>query len=1351
MTKPAVEDVLGKIAVIGMSGRYPKAANLEQYWKNLAEGRECISFFSDEELLEAGAPPELVHNPDYVKALGAYEGTFLFDAPFFGYTPREAELLDPQHRVLMECAWESLEYAGYDPSRYPGRIGMFAGSGATQYLFELLSFSELWNVANRFALLTYNDRDFLATQIGYKLDLRGPCITVQTACSTSLVAIVLACQSLLTYQSDIALAGGVTLDAQERGGHLYQQGGVASIDGHCRAFDASATGIVGGCGAGVVALKRLQDAREDGDTVHAVILGFGLNNDGASRVGFTAPGVEGQVGAYSDAIAMAGINPETIAFVECHGTGTPIGDPIELTALTRAFRSHTSKRNFCAFGSVKTNIGHTGAAAGVAGFTKAVLSLEHKTIPPSLHFRTPNPQLELEQSPFYVNTEAKSWPQGAVRRRAATTSLGAGGTNAHVILEEAPEQISFPSVRTHHLLVLSAKSSSTLNALNANLAQHLTLHPPESMADLEYTLQVGRKVFPYRRFVVCRGKNSVEALNSGMNTPPSFREKPAGPLVYLFPGQGSQRVNMARDLYAIDPMFREQMQLCAEVLKPELGLNLLELLYPDSHGQETAAERLAQTQYTQPALFTIEYALAKTWMKWGLHPECMIGHSVGEYTAACLAGVFSLETALRLVASRGRLMQQAPDGSMTGIMLPASVVASMLVQHPEVSLAAFNAPSACVISGPTAAVAKMEERLAEDQVSYARLHVTSPFHSAMMESIIPAFRKELEKIKMAPPKLRYMSSLTGKWITADEATNPEYWTRHLRQPVNFCDAVLTLLQTPRRIFLEVGPGHTLTSLVAQYPQRTLAHPTICSLPHPRNGTLDNFAFLLNAMGQLWLEGCEFNWRAVHCGEARRRIPLPTYPFEKHYYRITTRKKPLSAAGDQLQENEASRNEEQKSAQVFACHERPILSTPYVAPRNELERAIARVWASTLGIHGVGADDNFVELGGHSLLAIQLSNRISEIFAVPFTVEQLYQAPTIAGVAGCAARLFAENSETAAAEAETGKMFALGNGRPSAHSPAIRDNYGAETSTIQPRMYPGLEAPLVPIRAVGKRQALFLVHPGGGGTKVYQELAKYLDQEQPVYAFQCHVLGSQKAHPLVPVEEMAAHYNRFLLQVQRAGPYLLGGWSTGGVVAFEMAVQLQNCGHAVSLVGIFDAASRHHPENGSISPRLRMAEDILATGVALAAREGQTFGLSRSDLEHLSENEQLEMFVRELQSKKIVPPEVDRRALQALLTTFANTHKALEYYIPGTYHGRVLVLRATDITPELRELTKDIYDDPSFGWQQYCTRPVDVRYVPGDHMHIAVEPNIRTLAAVFQRCIDELGINGSETLQSSSVP
>ena len=878
-------DVLAKVAVVGMAGRYPGARNIEEFWKNLEKGTNCITSFTGKELLACGVDPALIANPNYVKAAGVYENTYLFDAAFFGYTPAEAELIDPQHRVFLECCWEALEHAGYDSWGYEGRIGVFAGSGRTEYLRELLSNPRIRELTDAWALSTYNDKDFLSLRAGYDLNLRGPCITVQTTCSTSLTSITLACQSLLSYQSDIVLAGGVTLSTKERAGYLYQEGGVRSRDGRNRAFDADASGTVGASGVGVVVLKRLEDALAEHDSIHAVILGFGLNNDGASRASFVAPGRDGQAAVIRDALAMAGVNPETIGFVECHGTATRIGDPIEIAALTQAFRSYTSKRNFCAVGSVKSNIGHTDNAAGVAGFTKAVLSLKHKLIPPTTHFRRPNPEIDFANSPFFVNPETQDW-KTELPRRAAVTSLGAGGTNAHVILEEAPLLLPSASHRPWHLLVWSAKSSSALQRMSGNLHAHFSKHSEDSIADAEYTLQIGRRTFPYRHFLVCTDhSDAVKKLGqfSALNISNSCSDRGTPPVTFLFPGQGPQYLNMGRELYECESVFHKELALCAEHLKPELGLDICSLLYPKID-HEATARQLDQTQYTTSCLFAVEYALAKLWISWGVKPDCMIGHSIGEYVVACLAGVLSLSDALRLVSTRGRLMQGLPGGSMMAVLMTERDLRLRLESIPGISLAAVNGPSVCVVSGPTDVVIELEKNLTKQEIVCRKLRISHACHSAMMDPILEDFRREVQRTPLHEPQVRYISSLTGNWITPEEATSPDYWVDHLRWTVQFARGLEKLFQEPRRAFLEVGPGRTLSSLVEQHPSRSSDHICVSSLPRPKDDLQTDLELTLTTLGQLWLEGISPDWKAFHAADTCYRIPLPSYPFEGKYYR-----------------------------------------------------------------------------------------------------------------------------------------------------------------------------------------------------------------------------------------------------------------------------------------------------------------------------------------------------------------------------------------------------------------------------------------------------------------------------------
>ena len=1013
-------DPIGKIAVVGMAARFPGSRAVEQFWNNLKAGKECISFFTDQELLESGVDPELLARPEYVRARGVYEGTYLFDASFFGYTPRDAELLDPQHRVFLECAWEALEDAGYDPLSYPGRIGLFAGSGPTSYLHELLSMQDIWMYVDKFSLPTYCDKDFLVTRVGYKLNLRGPCITVQTACSTSLVSIAMACQNLLGFTCDLAMAGGVTLNPREKGGYLYKEGAIGSPDGHCRTFDRDALGTIGSSGCGIVVLKRLEDALAHGDTIHAVVLGVGLNNDGSSRIGFAAPGLEGQVAVSSDAIAMAGIDPETIGYIECHGTATPIGDPIEIAALTRSFRNYTQRRNFCAVGSVKTNIGHTDTAAGVAGFIKAVLALEHKYIPASLHFHQPNPAIDFENSPFWVNTELREWTSGPEPRRAGVSSFGLGGTNAHVILEEPPQQISSLTSRASHLLLLSAKTMPAVEEMTARLLRHIKEHPEEMLADVAHTLQLGRHLFSYRRAIVC-DQVGIVAESSGARladkTFTAFREKQAGPVAFLFPGQGPQYVNMGKELYRTERIFHEHIDLCADLLVPELGLDIREVLYPSAGKSQDATATLDQIKYTTPILFTIEYSLAKLWMEWGLRPQGMIGHSTGEYAAACVAEVFSLEDALRLVCARGRLMQQQPCGAMTAVLLSEKEVFPLIQSVGSLSIAAINGPSTCVISGKTEAMAAFEGTLRQREVPYRRLHISHASHSEMMDPILEDFRQEVEKAKLNAPRIPYLSNLTGTWIKDSEARDPDYWVRHIRHTVRFSDGLSEMLKQPDYILLEVGPGRMLNSLVAQHPEKTPEHVVLPSLPHPKNDPQGDWEFLLMTLGQLWLEGVPINWTAFHADEKRRRIPLPTYPFERQHYQLAFPVAPktvsveghtgFQAAEIHLVNGNGSTHAGLRS---FGRHPRPNLNTPHVGPRNELEQAIAGLWQETLGIEGPGVNDNFIAMGGHSLLAIQLVTRLRNLFELNLPMAAFYRTPTIAGTARALAQFLAESLE-----------------------------------------------------------------------------------------------------------------------------------------------------------------------------------------------------------------------------------------------------------------------------------------------------------------------------------------------------
>ena len=876
------------IAIIGMAGRFPGAKNIQEFWDNLKAGVESISFFSDEELAASGVDvAEVTDDPTYVRARGILPDADLFDAAFFGVYAKEAELMDPQGRVMLECAWQALEDAGYDPETYAGTIGVYAGVSTSNayFLKNLYPNRRSIEAVKSFQTLVNNEPDSLTMRISYKLNLTGPSVTVLTTCSSSLVAVYHACQNLLHGQCDMVLVGGVCITLPQKRGYWYQEGGMDSRDGHCRPFDENASGTVFGNGAGMVVLKRLRDAVSDGDHIYAVIKGIAVNNDGSSKGSYAAPSVDGQAKVIALAHADAGVDPESISYVEAHGTATPTGDPIEVAGLTKAFRNKTDKKAFCALGSVKSNVGHLDSAAGITGLIKTALSLKHRTLPPTLHFTKPNPKLNLGESPFYVNDKSTEWKVEKTPRLAGLNSFGVGGTNAHAVLQEAPPIDPSGGSRSWQILLLSAKTDTALEKATSNLAEFLKSNPELNLADAAYTLQVGRRAFDHRRAVLCKDLNdAVSKLQSlDPKTVATKIEKQRGrPVVFMFPGQGAQYVNMGLELYRSEATFREAVDHCAEVLRPLVGIDLRAVLYPREQELEKSARQLKETAIAQPAIFVIEYALAKLWMEWGILPQKMIGHSIGEYTAACLAGVFTLDDALALLSARGRLMQSLPGGSMLAVPLPETELAALL--GPDVSLAAINSPSNCVIAGPKDAVEAFEKKLLEREVACRPLHTSHAFHSLMMDPILETFKEEIRKVKLSAPRIPFLSSPTGRWITAEQATDPSYWALHLREPVRFCDGRKELARLDDHILLEVGPGNTLTTL-AQHPSYGAADQVVLSsLGHVPEDHHD-VASTVNTLGRLWLAGASVDWRGFHSRQRRQRVPLPTYPFERKRYWI----------------------------------------------------------------------------------------------------------------------------------------------------------------------------------------------------------------------------------------------------------------------------------------------------------------------------------------------------------------------------------------------------------------------------------------------------------------------------------
>lgn len=940
-----LSDSLRGIAIIGMSGRFPRAKSLNDYWQNLREGVECISTFSDEELRISGVDASLINNPSYVKRKAILEDIDLFDANFFGFNPGEAEVIDPQHRLFLESASVVLDNAGYTAEGFAGLIGVYAGCSLNSYLLSnLLSNPEVILRLGAYQIMIGNDKDFLSTRVSYKLNLKGPSISVQSACSTSLVAVHLACQGLLNYECDMAIAGGVSIGVPQKTGYLYQEGMILSPDGRCRAFDAKAQGMVGGEGVGVVLLKRMNDALSDGDNIRAVIMGSAVNNDGSLKAGYTAPSIDGQAEVITAAQTAAGIKAETIGYVEAHGTGTALGDPIEIAALTKAFRYTTQKKRFCAIGSVKTNIGHLDITAGVASLIKTVLALQYKLLPPSLHFETPNPLIDFENSPFYVNTSLLEWKAGECPRRAGVSSFGIGGTNAHLVVEEAPVREPSGPSRQWKLLSLSARSDDALALMNRELVEKLKSEKDINMADVAYTLHVGRRQYKHRRVAVCRNREDAIATLDSLDPKcvrTSVNESDDRPVVFMFSGQGSQYVNMMFDLYQKETKFREIVDFCSDLLKPQIGCDLCSVLYPEERGLKDADNRLIQTAIAQPALFVLEYALAMLWMEWGIFPQAMIGHSIGEYVAACVSCVFTLEEALELVAARGRLIQSLPGGAMMAVAMAEKNVCSVL--NGNLSLAAVNSSELCVVSGDSEAIRALEEELAGNGVGCARLHTSHAFHSQMMEPIVSEFARQVGKIDLKPPRIKYISNVTGNWITRAEATDPEYWARHIRQTVRFSDGLSELLKEPSAIFLEIGPGRTLATFAAQHAKKSIDPVVLSCVRHPKEKVPDD-EFLLTILGRLWLEGVKVDWKGFYANERRYRVALPAYPFERQRYWI----EPKAAAALPVIENNQHFQKKPEISDWFYVPSWKRTSMPHRKPPEE-----KFCWLLFLDDHGLG--------------------------------------------------------------------------------------------------------------------------------------------------------------------------------------------------------------------------------------------------------------------------------------------------------------------------------------------------------------------------------------------------------------
>jgi phthiocerol/phenolphthiocerol synthesis type-I polyketide synthase E len=1107
------------IAIIGMAGRFPGADNIHDLFKNLSQGVESITTFSDDELRASGVPDSLISNSAYVKRGGILKNPENFDAAFFGYSPREAEYIDPQQRIFLECAWHAFEDAGYDPERTEQIVGVYAGCGINNYLLKnLLSHSDWMESIVDFLTFTNNEKDFLSTRVSYKMNLTGPSLTIQTACSTSLVAVQLACQSLLTHQCDMALAGGISISTPRMKGYLYTEGQILSKEGICRAFDKRASGTVFGEGVGIVLLKRLEDAIADNDSIYAVIRSIAANNDGSDKVGYAAPSVNGQAAVISTAHALAEINVEDIAYIEAHGTGTKLGDPIEVAALKLAFQETTNKKNFCALGSIKPNIGHLDTAAGIASLIKIALMLKNRKIPPLINFKEANPELHLESSPFYINTELLDWDSPNKPRIAALSSFGIGGTNVHCIVQEAPFQDLQPSRQNWHLLPISAKNENALKELENSLSTQFT--GDIRINNASFTLQQGRSHFDYRKAIICRNKDEVKEIidQNDIRRMVSGQNDMNREVIFMFSGQGSQYVGMGHDLYKNEPVFQDAVNRCAAIIQEKVNLDLLSILYPSNDTLEPATQDIDQTAFAQPALFTIEYAMARLLEYYGIKVNAFIGHSIGEYTAACLSGVFSLEDCLDLVISRGRLMQDRPTGSMLSVALGADELRPLLIEGTEISV--INSPHLSVVSGTEKKIKEFESIVREygkeqnKKIRTIILKTSHAFHSSQMDAVVVPFIERFKNKILKAPSIPFISNVTGTWIVDEQAKSPEYWSQQLRRTVQFSDGILKLMENPPKILIEVGPGSTLT-ILANYHVEDAIKTKVISTMRRHEQIEDDEVKLYFALGQCFCNGINLNWKAFCRGENPRRISMPLYPFQRERYWVECADNPNTGKREEQREKKASthdhqsKNQDRKSQRIFSSLE-------------EVTKELSIIWQRVLGVKNFSLDDNFYNLGGHSVLAAQLFAEIESHFGMNIPLSTLYSAPTVAQLSKT---LFEQSGDL--------KWSCL-----------------------------------VPIQPNGTQRPLFLIHGAEGNVLLYRKLAHYLGDDQPLYGLQAAALDGRKEIN-ADFKLVASEYLREIQTIQPHGPYLLGGYCLGGTIALELAQQLKAKGEEVDLVAMIE--------------------------------------------------------------------------------------------------------------------------------------------------------------------------------------
>ncbi|WP_255486811.1 polyketide synthase [Mucilaginibacter sp. SP1R1] len=959
------------VAIVGMAGRFPGANTIDEFWQLLIEGRETTSFFSQNEL-DKYIPASVKNDSAYVRARGIIDKADEFDAEFFGFNPRAAELMDPQQRIFLEIAWEVLEKTGHLPQKYSGTVGVFAGCGYnTYYNNNVLTNPELVERTGHFQVRLLNEKDYIATRTAYQLNLQGPAVAVYAACSTALLAVTQAVSSIRDGQCSVALAGAASVTSPIKSGHLYEEGSIMSADGHCRPFDVQATGTVFSDGAGVVLLKNLEDAKRDGDTILGVIKGIGVNNDGAGKSSFGGPSARGQAGAIAMAIDDAGIEAATISYVEAHGTATPLGDPIEIEGLSLAFGPQ-NKKQFCAIGSVKSNMGHLTAASGAAGLIKTVLALRNRQIPPSLFYDQINPNIDIANSPFYVNAQLTPWDTDTIRR-AGVSSFGVGGTNVHVVLEEFENTPAKTTIdKPLKLITWSAKNQNSVNNYAKKLSDHIIEHQDTDLNDIAFTLQTTRADFNFRRFIIAENNHDIlvklNTTEPDQSSVKNLKTKATG-IVFMFPGQGSQYAGMGRDLYQNEPVFAAAVNECMDLLKGTIHENLLDIMYPNTP-DDNAQEKIKQTLYAQPAIFILEYAMAKLWMSYGIQPEVLAGHSIGEFVAAHLAGVFSLNDALILISERARLVNQAPVGSMLSVRLPADEL--FLLLPAGLSIAAINSRKLCVVAGPDELINKFADALSEKSIPARLLNTSHAFHSAMMDDVIAPFETVVRSIQLNQPVKPIVSTVTGTWMSEAEATDPTYWAQHLRKTVRFADALDTLQESDNRLFLEVGPGAVLATLTRQHTtNKSLA---VCA-GFEKSEILTEGYSLLKTLGQLWLNGIEPDWEAFYKNQNNKKIDLPTYAFDHKRYWLEP---PIVI------------NTPETASDAFISQ----TTSPQIMPMRKdiLINKLKEIFEDAAGIEIDAANTglSFMEIGFDSLSLTQIATNLKKTFNISITFRKLFE-------------------------------------------------------------------------------------------------------------------------------------------------------------------------------------------------------------------------------------------------------------------------------------------------------------------------------------------------------------------------